>query len=246
MDAAEKTSQSNNLTPIFIFLLIIAAFAVGALWTKVQYLEKTQSTASPTSPTALQGQPSGPALTAGNIRPVDETDHIRGSKNAKVTLVEYSDLECPFCKSFHPTMQQVMKEYDGKVRWVYRHFPLDSIHPKARPAANAAECVASLAGNEGFWNYIDKLFEGAPATLTDEQLKTIASGLGVNASQFDDCFKSKKFENKINVDLQDGQTGGITGTPGTIVIDAKGGKQLIPGALPLESVKQILDQALKN
>ncbi|MBI2036725.1 thioredoxin domain-containing protein, partial [Candidatus Microgenomates bacterium] len=137
-------------------------------------------------------------------------------------------------------------EFDGQIAWVYRHFPLDSIHPRARPAALAAECVASLGGNDAFWNYVDKLFEGAPVTLTDDQLKTIAAGLGVNASQFDDCFKSRQFEDKINADLQDGQNGGITGTPGTIVIDGKGGKQLIPGALPYEQVKGIIEEVLKN
>ncbi|MBI2036161.1 thioredoxin domain-containing protein, partial [Candidatus Microgenomates bacterium] len=185
--AAEENQKlsSTNLTPFLIALLVVAAFVIGALYTKMQYLEKTQSPTSQTSQTPLQGEPSGRAPTVGTIRPVSDSDHIRGSKDARLSLVEYSDLECPFCKSFHPTMQKILQDYDGKVRWVYRHFPLDSIHPKARPAALAAECVASLGGNDKFWNHVDKLFEGAPVTLTDDQLKTIATGLGVNASQFD-------------------------------------------------------------
>lgn len=241
-----------NLTTILIILLIGAAFFIGSLTTKVQYLEKggTESnpvpdgTGSNAAGTRAAQPPSAPAV--GNIRAVDDSDHIRGNKNAKVTLVEYSDYECPFCKRFHPTMEQVMKEYDGKVRWVYRHFPLDSIHPRARPAALASECVSNIGGNDKFWEYTDKLFEGTPESLTDDELTSIAGELGINAGKFSSCYSSKQFEAKVNADAQDGQTGGITGTPGTIVIDGKGNKKLIPGALPYESVKQEIEAALKS
>src|SRR3989344_533240 len=75
------------------------------------------------------------------FRPIDDTDHIRGDKNAPVKIIEYSDLECPFCKRFHPTLQQAVDEYKGKVAWVYRHFPLDALHSKADKEAEAAECA---------------------------------------------------------------------------------------------------------
>lgn len=246
-----KGSLPTNTTPILVVLLIVSAFIIGVLWTKVQYLEgrggtTVAGTASGTTGTSPTDQGQAAAPTVGKIRPVDDSDHIRGNKNAKVTLVEYSDLECPFCKRFHPTMQQALKEYEGKIRWVYRHFPLDQIHPRARPAALASECVAALSGNDKFWDYTDKLFEGSPQTLSDDQLTSIAASLGVNASQFSSCLSSKQFENRVEQDLQDGQTGGITGTPGTIVIDAKGNKKLIPGALPYEQVKPIIDEALKS
>ncbi|MBI2622240.1 thioredoxin domain-containing protein, partial [Candidatus Microgenomates bacterium] len=174
-------NKPTPIVPLLVVLLIIAAFIIGILWTKMQYLEGGK--VSSTTQTAPAPPTTQTAPATGSIRPVDDRDHIRGSKDAKIKLVEFSDLECPFCKSFHPTMQKVLKEFDGQIAWVYRHFPLDSIHPRARPAALAAECVASLGGNDKFWNYVDKLFEGAPVTLTDDQLKTIATGLGVNASQ---------------------------------------------------------------
>lgn len=98
-----------------------------------------------------------------SVRPVGEGEHLRGDPKATVKIVEFSDLECPFCKRFHLTMQQVMEEYSGKVAWVYRHFPLDSLHSKARKEAEATECAAELAGNDGFWAYIDKLFEITPS-----------------------------------------------------------------------------------
>ena len=93
-----------------------------------------------------------------DIPAVSEQDHILGSLDAPVKLVEYSDLQCPFCGRFHPTMQRVAKEYGDQVAWVYRHFPLESIHPNARPLANAAECAANLGGNDGFWKFIDAVF----------------------------------------------------------------------------------------
>lgn len=100
---------------------------------------------------------------SSNVRKVDDSDHLRGDPKASVKVVEFSDLECPFCKRFHLTMQQLMEGYSGKVAWVYRHFPLDSLHPKARKEAEASECAAELGGNDGFWAYIDKLFEITPS-----------------------------------------------------------------------------------
>lgn len=98
-----------------------------------------------------------PALTS--IPKVSEADHLRGSANATIVLVEYSDFECPFCQSFHPTMTQIMAEYGDRVAWVYRHYPL-AFHPQAQKAAEASECVAKLSNDETFWQYADSLFAG--------------------------------------------------------------------------------------
>ena len=99
-----------------------------------------------------------------NVAPITAKDHIRGSADAEVIIVEYSDTECPFCKRFHETMKQIMAEYSpsGKVAWVYRHFPLDSLHQKARTEAVALECASELGGNDAFWRYADRLFEITP------------------------------------------------------------------------------------
>ena len=90
-----------------------------------------------------------PALTA--------SDRYLGNINADVVIIEYSDIDCPFCKKFHPTMERIAQEYGSKIAWVYRHFPLDSLHPEARTKAEATECVAQLAGNEVFWKYLKTL-----------------------------------------------------------------------------------------
>lgn len=93
----------------------------------------------------------------GEVEPVSDADHIRGSLDAKVKIIEYSDLECPFCATLHPTLQTIMQDFDGDVAWVYRHFPLE-FHPSAKPLAIGSECAAQLGGNDKFWEYIDYVF----------------------------------------------------------------------------------------
>lgn len=92
-----------------------------------------------------------------NLAAVDDSDHYRGNRNARLVIVEYSDFECPFCEQFHPSMEQVMQDYNGEVAWVYRNYPL-SFHPFAQKAAEAAECVAKLSDNDTYWEYADSLF----------------------------------------------------------------------------------------
>jgi protein-disulfide isomerase len=105
------------------------------------------------------------------MAPVTDKDHIKGDISAPVKIVEYSDLECPFCKRFHTTMQDVVKSYDGKVAWVFRQFPLAQLHPKAVKEAEAAECVASLGGNAAFWKFIDKVEEVTPGNNKLDEAK---------------------------------------------------------------------------
>lgn len=94
-----------------------------------------------------------------NLAPVTAADHIRGDINAPVKIVEFSDIDCPFCKKFHTTMQEVMKTYgkDGKVAWVYRHLPLTQLHPDAKNKAEASECVTEIGGKDKFWAFVDRL-----------------------------------------------------------------------------------------
>ncbi len=110
-----------------------------------------------------------------------DNDYILGDPNASVTVVEYSDLECPFCKRFQPTRQQIMAEFPGQVRWVFRHFPLN-FHANAQKRAEAAECAGKLGGAEKYWAFIDKIFErttssGTGFTLAD--LPKLAEELGI-------------------------------------------------------------------
>jgi len=192
----------------------------------------------PPSP-APEAAPSGP------VPPVTKNDHILGSPNAKVVLIEYSDTECPFCKRFHSTMQRVKQEYGDKVAWVYRHYPL-SFHANAAKEDEASECAAELGGNKAFWTYLDKIFERTTSNGTGfalDKLVPLAKEIGLNESAFKKCLDSGKYAQHVQDDLNGGQAAGVQGTPGTFVV-GKNGSQLIPGALPYESIKQAIDAAL--
>lgn len=177
------------------------------------------------------------------MRPVTKDDHIRGDNSASLTFVEYSDLECPFCKRFHETMQRVVKEYPGKVRWVYRNFPLTQLHPKAVKEAQAAEC----AGEQGkFWEYIDRVFEVTPSNnnLDPAQLVDIAKFISIDSVKFTACLDGGESAQKVDADIQDALNIGGRGTPYTIVVTSKG--EIIPleGALPYENIKTLIDSKM--
>lgn len=187
--------------------------------------------AKPSNPT----QPTQPDA-AGKIDvKVAATDHIRGNKNAKITIMEFSDYQCPFCSRFHDTMKQVMAKYPNQVRWVFKHFPLESIHPYAKKAAMAAEC----AGEQNkFWEYTDEIYANQQS-LNDQYLSTAAKNIGLNTSKFESCLSSEKYASKVNADLQQGQAYGVRGTPGSFI-----NGQTIPGAVPFEQVEAMIKPLL--
>lgn len=241
---------ANNFSIIFMVgLFFIVGFFAGSLWTENQMLRSGKGVATaPTQPTAQAPQPSGPTPDQLKKAPkVTDADFSRGNKNAKVTLIEYSDFECPFCARFHPTMLQVMKEYGDKVNWVYRHFPL-SFHPHAQKAAEASECIAKQKGQDAFWKYADAIFEEntkAGGQLSDEIIQRVAESTGVNMTAFKSCLDSGEMKNKVTQIAAGGTQAGISGTPGTIILTNDGKADLIPGALTFDQVKAILDQYVK-
>lgn len=244
-------APQNLLVPALLILLVISAFMVGSLWTKVQYLEKNGVAVKGSQEQgAGSGAPQDPfqAVKASdlNIPPVTEDDRIKGAKDAKLTWVEYSDLECPFCQRIHTDLQKMVEEYDGQVRWVYRHFPLDTIHPKARKEAEAAECATEQGGNDAFWAYIDQVFTVTPSNnnLDPSQLPKIAASVGLNRSQFQSCLDSGKYANRVQDQLAGGEKAGVAGTPGNFLLDDKGNAWVISGAVPFPTIKQFIDQAL--
>jgi len=181
------------------------------------------------------------AAGAINLVPVEKDEWTRGNKNAKVSIVEYSDIDCPFCQSYHATMQQVIADYGDDVNWVYRHFPLTSLHPEAAKKAEAAECVGELGGNDKFWEFLDKLFADTTEKVAD--LPTIASSIGINAQRFTECLDNGKYASKVQQQYQEAQAAGGRGTPYSIIV-AGDTKIPINGALPYATVKTQLDSVL--
>lgn len=185
-----------------------------------------------------------------NMKPVTSDDHIRGNPDAPIKIVEYSDTECPFCKRFHETMKQVMDEYGdtGKVAWVYRHFPLDQLHSKARKEAEALECAGAQGGNDAFWKYADRLYEVTPSNdrLDSAELPKIAEYIGIDVTQFNECLSSGTFAERVANDLENATATGGRGTPWSIFVAPDGTKLPINGAQPYEAVKQLIETTLKK
>lgn len=176
---------------------------------------------------------------AAPVKPLDEkNDHIRGAKNAKVTLIEYSDFECPFCLRHEDSLKQALTDYPNDVRVVYRHFPL-SFHPEAQKAAEASECAAKQGK---FWEMHDEIFKAnAAGTMSVAKWKEAAKALKLDSAKFDKCLDSGETAAAIAQAEQEGASSGIAGTPGTFV-----NGQLVEGAVPYATLKQVIEQALKN
>ncbi len=212
----------------------------GSLRVKQSAGTGTPVATSPSPATPVPNQPPGPpAKVTITLKP---DDHIRGDAKAPITLVEYSDFECPFCKRFHPVMQQLMQEYQGKVKWVYRHFPL-SFHANAQKEGEAAECAGKLGGNDKFWAYTDKIFERTTSNGTGfalDALVPLAKELGLPETKFKSCLDSGEFTAHVQTDIQEGTSFGVNGTPTTFV-----NGQPVEGAVPYAQLKAVVDSLLR-
>ena len=150
-------------------------------------------------------------------------------------MVEFSDFQCPFCQRVNQTLQKLVNDYQGKGAWVYKHFPLDNLHPFGRTAAESAECAAEQGK---FWEYADKLYENQKS-FSKDYFPQAAGELNLDVDKFNSCLSSGKYKDRVNANQEEGLAAGITGTPGTYV-----NEQLIKGSLPYESFKQVIDSIL--
>ncbi len=242
LGAIAKKVSAIRATQFLYILLLITVFLLGYLIARVQMLEKGNTNGSTpptqTAQTAPPGQPQGKVDVKTGKLPVF------GKSDAKVTMIEFSDFECPFCKRFFDdTLAQIKKEYvdTGKVKLYYRHFPLD-FHPAAMPAALASECANE---QDKFWQYHDKIFEkqdqiAGGGDKAAAALKQFALDVGLNTTQFNQCFDNKKYEAQVTQDTNDGKAAGVSGTP-TFFINGK----MLVGAQPFASFKAIIDEELK-
>src|SRR3989338_2262498 len=180
------------------------------------------------------------------VRALAEADHVLGNPSAPVKIIEYSDLECPFCSRFHESMKQVMDEFgkDGKIAWVYRHFPLEQIHSNARPGANGAECANELGGTQAFCDFVDAVFARQEEGLGGSLFLQVAGDIGLDQNAFSSCVSSGKHNDTIDVDMENAIASGGQGTPYSIIIAADGSKQAVNGAVPYTTLKSQIEQAL--
>jgi len=166
---------------------------------------------------------------------VATTGSAQGPADARVTVVEFSDYQCPYCQRAEPTIRQVLKQYDGRVRFVYKHFPLESIHPQARGAAEAAGCAEEQGK---FWELHELMF-AAPAGLEPSALQGYAKQLGLDVDDFTACLGERRHTARIDQDLADGQAAGVNSTPTFFVNGIK-----LKGAQPFSEFQRVIDAEL--
>src|SRR3989344_6985808 len=153
-------------------------------------------------------KPSAPSVTDNKPVATDNGSpvHTLGNPDAPIVIVEYSDTECPFCRVFHNTMHQVVENSNGNVAWVFKHYPIPSLHPKAFLEAEATECAWEQGGNEAFWAYVDRLFAITPSNngLEVAELTRIAEYIGLDVASFNTCLNSGKYTARVQADIDDG------------------------------------------
>ena len=236
--------KSSN--QVLVALLIIAAFLIGVLFTKVQYLEKNQTGNNNQQAvvTPAAGNNNQQAVVTPGAKVNVGVGHfpIKGNANAKVTIIEFADFRCPFCEQyFTNTETQIIKDYvdAGKVKYAFRNFAF--LGPASVTAADAAEC----ANDQGkFWDFHDYLYKNQPSEsdtsmYNTDTLTQAAVSLGMNGDTFKTCLDGKTGETKANQDLADGQKAGVSGTPSFFI----NGTPLV-GAEPYSAFKTIIDQEL--
>ncbi len=232
-----KTAFGFGLASGLAVMFVIGFFVLLGLYVRGGDTKAAAPTPTAAAPTAAAPTAAAPTPTASAPEIGDDVYAV-GPEDAKVTLIEFSDVQCPFCSRFHPTAKQIVQEYPNDVRWVYKHFPLDSIHPQARPGAEAAECLGAQLGDEAFFSYLDALFANQQLLSRDLYIQE-AVKLGANQNEFTNCIDNREMQDKVQADYQLGLSSGVTGTPGSFVND-----QVVRGALPYEQVKAMVEAEL--
>ncbi|NBD73979.1 thioredoxin domain-containing protein [Patescibacteria group bacterium] len=233
-----EPQQSRTNTLLIPLSIIVAGAMVAGTFFYTRSGESGQQAAAPQGEQPTQ-----------EVRPVSEDDHIRGNPNADIVIIEYSDFDCPFCAQFHETMKTIVDEYgrEGQVAWVYRHFPIEELHPNATRIAMGSECVAELAGADAFWTFTDAVYaskEGnEPFDLT--LMSDFAEEAGAGRDAFNECMGSGRTRALVEADFEEAVAIGARGTPHNIII-AAGQQAAVPGAQPLDSMRRIIDTILEQ
>ncbi len=249
----QKKSSKSSMKKTFtwsmvaiVALLVVMSFQMAALNRNIALINAAVVSGSGAVPSNDNNPGSNPGNDAGSgndapsavdMESLMDDDAIKGDANAPVTIVEWTDYECPFCtRFFEQTYPQIEEEYieTGKVKFIVRDFPL-SFHQNAQKAAEAAEC----AGEQGkYFEMHDKLFvEGVSGGV--ESFKQYAADLGLNTEAFNACLDSGEMAAEVSKDMRDGQAVGIRGTPGFVI-----NGQTVSGAQPFANFKQVIDAAL--
>jgi protein-disulfide isomerase len=219
-----------------VWVIPSAIIAAGLLLAVAVYVYRVQNVEIPEG-----GDPSV-------IAPVTPADHIIGNPEAPVRIVEYSDIDSEHGKALQATLAQLMTEYaaGGQVAWVYRHFPLTTVHANSLRHALASECAASLGNADAFWRFIDLVNAGAPgsAEFDPKDYPGVARQLGINEASFNECLVSGRFAGRVRENTHNALAAGAEGAPYTVILVRGGEPIIINGSLPYETMKQAIEKAL--
>lgn len=236
------TNTGNKTTPVLIVILVLFAFLTGTLWTKVRTLEKKKEVPPAASPEIQQQEEAKPVVlgVSEQAEIIKNAPGVKGPESAKVTIVEFSEFECPYCQKYVlDTYFQIQKDYDDKIRYVFRNYPLP-FHTKAQITSEAAWCAADQGK---FWEYHDKLFADKDTWLSQtdpkETLVGFATQLGLDGVKFRDCLTTGKYTQPVKNDMALGQKYGVSGTPSFFI-----NGRLLVGAQPFSAFKTIIDEEL--
>ena len=242
-----QKEKGSTLLPVSI--IVAAVIIAGALIYNIGM--RTSDSQDVNVDVSAQDDP------AAVIAAVSEADHIRGSSGAPIIVITYTDYECPFCKTFHESMQRILSSFPDQVAWIYRQFPIENLHSKALTEAQAIECAAKLGGDEAFWAYSDEVFEVTPSNngLDLAVLTDIVEEIGLDRALFERCLENEETLEAIAEDLEDAerlnswvwQNGGRgIGTPFSVVVGQDGSSLfIIPGALPFEQIQLGIEEAIQ-
>jgi protein-disulfide isomerase len=165
-----------------------------------------------------------------HLQPVDpKQDHIYGNPDAAVSVIEFSDFECPYCRKIHPTLKRLVDDSKGTINWVFRHMPADFHLPEAQLEAEAAECAANLAGNDGFWRFTEKLFQLPRRNQQNRQLfiQQAATRSNIDTKALAECLKQGRFKARVNKNIDEAKRLGLVGTPANILLHHPSGKLML-------------------
>jgi protein-disulfide isomerase len=180
-----------------------------------------------------------------SVQGIRTEDHVAGNRSAKLVLIEYSDLECPYCRNYHPVIDKLVreKEYADRIAVVYRHFPLP-IHAGAAKKAEGAECAAEVGGPGKFWEYISHLY-ASDKKIPLEELGGVATPLGLDAAAFQSCLISGRYAERVQQDTTTGLSAGVNATPTTFFLRQGDQPVKLAGTLSYDQLKKRVDDYLR-
>ncbi len=244
---AEENNKESKITPILVVVLVIFAFFSGNLWTKVKNLEKDKKVEKQEvvqQPQQQAQEPQQPQVLGAEdqVEIVKGATAVKGPEDAKVTIVEFSEYQCPYCKKYvDDAYSQIMANYGDQVKYIFRDYPLP-FHPHAQITAEAARCAGD---QDKYWDFHDLVFANqAEWSILDDSQETLigyATQLGLNQADFTACLQQGKFTQQIKDDLALGKKVGVSGTPSFFV-----NGQMLVGAQPYSVFEALIKQGLNK